>query len=274
MVLLGVIDQTADGRFPGGSGQGTLRGASDRASLRVSSYTLPPHAMSLLLRRIALLVPIVLASVACQRADASSGATATARAPVDTLPDSVLVQKVDKGRVKGPDGAMWVVMISDYQCPYCKQWHDSSMATLERDYIAPGKIRFAYLNLPLSSIHPHARNEAMGALCAGAQDRFWDYSSALFSEQASVRGMSTVYPLVHRLAKDLALDSSAFAHCLQSRAVQQLLDNDIQQAQRAGVQSTPSFIIGDFMVQGALPWTDFRRAVDTAMVMMRRKGPR
>lgn len=230
--------------------------------------------MSPLIRRFALFVPVVLALVACQRADASSGATAAARTPADTLPDSVLVQKVDKGRVKGPDGAMWVVMISDYQCPYCKQWHDSSMVALDRDYIAPGKVRFAYLNLPLSSIHPHARNEAMGALCAGAQDKYWEYSNALFGEQASVRGMSTVYPLVVRLARDLALDSSAFAHCLQSRAVQQLLDNDIQQAQRAGVQSTPSFIIGDFMVQGALPWKDFRHAVDTALVMSRRKGPR
>lgn len=230
--------------------------------------------MSRLMHRVLLLAPVLLTLAACGRADASGGATASSRAPVDTLPDSVLVQKVDKGRVKGKDGAMWVVMISDYQCPYCKQWHDSSMTNLERDYIAPGKIRFAYLNLPLASIHPHARNEAMGALCAGAQDKYWEYSNALFGEQASVRGMSTVYPLVKRMAQELALDSSAFAHCLQSRAVQQLLDNDIQQAQRAGVQSTPSFIIGDFMVQGALPWKEFRNAVDTALVMSRRKGPR
>jgi len=201
-------------------------------------------------------------------------AVTPAATSTDTLPDSVLVQRVDAGRVKGPAQGMWVVMISDYQCPYCKQWHDSAMAALDRDYITPGRIRFAYLNLPLTSIHPHARAEAKAALCAGAQGRYWEYSAALFDAQPNVRSMSDVGPLVRRISRDLALDSVAFQHCLASRAVEGVLDNDIGQAQRAGVQSTPSFIIGPFMVQGALPWPDFRRAVDTALLVARNKGSR
>ena len=49
------------------------------------------------------------------------------------------------------------------------------------------------------------------------------------------------------------------------------VNNDIAQATQSGVQSTPSFIIGDFLVQGALPYADFRKAIDTALVMHAKK---
>lgn len=193
----------------------------------------------------------------------------------DTGIDSATVANADRGRVQGPDSAMWVVMISDFQCPYCKQWHDSSMKRVERDYIAPGKIKFAYLHLPLTSIHKHARAEAEAAMCASAQGKFWPYSEALFAAQPTVGAMVSVEPLIARIAKELKLDEAAFAACRQGNAVRALVNNDIAQATQSGVQSTPSFIIGDFLVQGALPYADFRKAIDTALVMhaKKRKAP-
>lgn len=236
------------------------------------------------LRAAALVLCTVLA--ACGRADASGrqgktdatpAATATtkgASATTDTLSDSAIVATADRGRVKGPDSAMWVVMISDFQCPYCKQWHDSSMKQVERDFIAPGKIRFAYLHLPLSSIHQHARAEAEAALCAGVKGKFWEYSESLFAAQPTVGSMTDVTPLLTRIATNLTLDPRAFAQCRASKAVAALVNNDIAQATQAGVTSTPSFIIGDFMVKGALPYKDFRQAVDTALaVRAKRKTP-
>lgn len=213
-------------------------------------------------------------------ADAKAAPTAAASvvpAPAarDTGIDSATVANADRGRVQGPDSAMWVVMISDFQCPYCKQWHDSSMKRVERDYIAPGKIRFAYLHLPLTSIHKHARAEAEAAMCASAQGKFWPYSEALFAAQPTVGAMVSVEPLIARIAKELKLDEAAFAACRQGNAVRALVNNDIAQATQSGVQSTPSFIIGDFLVQGALPYADFRKAIDTALVMhaKKRKAP-
>ncbi len=214
-------------------------------------------------------------------ADAKAAPTAAASVvPVptarpDTGIDSATVANADRGRVQGPDSAMWVVMISDFQCPYCKQWHDSSMKRVERDYIAPGKIKFAYLHLPLTSIHKHARAEAEAAMCASAQGKFWPYSEALFAAQPTVGAMVSVEPLITRIAKELKLDEAAFASCRQGNAVRALVNNDIAQATQSGVQSTPSFIIGDFLVQGALPYADFRKAIDTALVMhaKKRKAP-
>ena len=231
-----------------------------------------------ILRALALLAGIG-AAAACGRADAASRAAkpdavaqataaATGATPAnDSLANIALMQKADRSRLQGPENAMWVVMISDFQCPYCKQWHDSSMAQLKRDYIDTGKIRFAYLHLPLESIHPHARAEAQASLCAGVQGKFWEYADAIFDNFGTARGMSDVSPLLSRIAKDLALDVPTFDKCRVSAPIASLVNNDLAQAKQAGVQSTPSFIIGSFLVQGAMPYKDFRKAVDTALVM-------
>lgn len=237
------------------------------------------------LRRLAVLALLIGGTMgtaaSCGRADAAnrsgtaSAATANAATTTsDTLSDSVLFRRADRGRIIGADSAIWVVMISDYQCPYCKQWHDQSMASLKREYIDAGKVRFAYLHLPLTSIHPHAQAEAEASLCAGVQGQFWAFSEALFASQGIVKTMSSPAPLFGRIADELKLDTKAFDRCRTSPVIAKLVANDIRQATQAGVQSTPSFLIGDFLVQGAIPYADFRRAVDTALVVARTRASR
>jgi protein-disulfide isomerase len=217
---------------------------------------------------------------ATQSAAAPSAATAavagsaTAGSAAAADPARELQTRADASRLLGADTAMWVVMISDFQCPYCKRWHDESMAKFRRDYIDRGKVRFAYLHLPLESIHPHARAEAEASLCAGAQGKFWPYADAIFGAYDATKGMSNVTPLLTRFARELSLDLPAFEQCRTSPAIRDLVTNDIAQATRAGVQSTPSFIIGEFLVQGALPYPDFSKAVDSALVVAKNRKAR
>ena len=191
----------------------------------------------------------------------------------DTLADSITIQRADRGRLMGRESAMWVVMISDFQCPYCKQWHDSSMANLKRDYIDAGKIRMAYLHLPLSN-HRHARAQAEASMCAAVQDKFWPYADALFREQRAFQPVDNPTSKFDDIAREVALDLPSFNRCRKSNAVRMLVVNDERQASQARVQSTPSFLIGDFLVQGALPYKDFRKAVDTALALVKSRSSR
>ncbi|MGQ0641881.1 MAG: DsbA family protein, partial [Gemmatimonadaceae bacterium] len=91
--------------------------------------------------------------------------------------------KGDLARIQGaPSAKTWFVIVSDFQCPYCKQWHDSAGEALRREYVATGKIRVAYVNYPLGQ-HRHAVATAEAAMCAGLQDKFWEYHDALFAAQ-------------------------------------------------------------------------------------------
>ena len=79
----------------------------------------------------------------------------------------------------GPANAPIVIVeFSDYQCPYCTQWHDTTYKPLLAAY--PGKIRLVYRNYPLP-FHQNAFAAAEAALCAGDQNTYWQYHDALFA---------------------------------------------------------------------------------------------
>ena len=67
---------------------------------------------------------------------------------------------------------------------------------------------------------------------------------------------------------------TSFTRCRKSDAIRLLVENDERQATQARVQSTPSFLVGEFLVQGALPYKDFRRAIDTALVVAKSRRTR
>ena len=86
----------------------------------------------------------------------------------------------DQGRILGAANApLWVVIFSDFQCPYCKRWHDATDAVLRERYVKTGKVRLAFLNFPLRS-HQHAQPAGEAAMCAAAQGKFWEFHDNFF----------------------------------------------------------------------------------------------
>ena len=119
--------------------------------------------------------------LACSKSSSASAATTSAAGIAG--PDSLLLRRADHARILGsPAATVWVVEVSDFQCPYCRQFHDESYAELKHAYVDSGKIRLAYVNFPLDS-HPHAWEAAESAMCAGAQGKFWPMHDGLFETQ-------------------------------------------------------------------------------------------
>lgn len=76
-----------------------------------------------------------------------------------------------------------VIEYSDYQCPFCKNFHP----TLKRVLTEYGdQINWVYRHLPLESIHPEARPMAHASECvaeAKGNDAFWQFSDLLFGQK-------------------------------------------------------------------------------------------
>src|SRR5579863_5436527 len=78
----------------------------------------------------------------------------------------MLQQIAAKGRVKldldgfqmlgSKTAPVTMVEFTDYQCPYCRQFHVAVFNELKKNYIDTGKVRFYSRDLPLDSIHPNA----------------------------------------------------------------------------------------------------------------------
>lgn len=180
-------------------------------------------------------------------------------------PDSNITL-ADLSRIQGSATApVWVIEVSDFQCPYCKQWHDQTYATLRDQYVKTGKIRLAYVNFPLDS-HVHAWPAAESAMCAGAQGKFWPMHDALFATQNHWEATSSPAPIFDSLAKATGLDMKRWHDCVSSGLMKPLIAADHDRASRAGAAATPSFMIGDKILTGAQPIEELRKAIDSAQV--------
>jgi protein-disulfide isomerase len=159
-----------------------------------------------------------------------------------------------------------IVEFSDFQCPFCKRFHDATLPMLKERYIDNGKIMMIYRDLPLD-FHALAKGAAVAAYCAGAQGHFWEMADALFDGQERLG--SAYY---NALAARLGLDTDAFKSCLTDPAAEAKVTRDVADAASLGIDGTPAFFIGRVegdrvidaeYVSGAQPFPVFARILDS-----------
>jgi protein-disulfide isomerase len=191
---------------------------------------------------------------------APSSARPAAASP--STPTDPLVVAADKGRIAGdPNAKTWLIVASDFQCPFCKEWHDQSYKTIYDEYVRPGKIKVAYVNFPLSQ-HQHAMATAEAAMCASAQGKFWEFHEALFATQKGWERLPSATAVLDSIAGAVAVDKAAWKQCIESGKMRPMILADRDRSSAAGVKSTPTFLIGNQLLSGALPVDSLRMALD------------
>ena len=163
------------------------------------------------------------------------------------------------------DAPVTLVEFSDYQCPFCQRFFATTLPALKKDYIDTGKLRFVYRDFPLE-MHPHAREAAVAAHCAGEQVKYWEMHDALFQYQAALAPAQ-----IAERARALGLDSSRFDQCLTSGRHTASIERGLADGAAAGVQGTPGFVVGKTQpgdtiqgtpIRGAQPLETFRRIIE------------
>jgi protein-disulfide isomerase len=146
-----------------------------------------------------------------------------------------------------------IVEFSDLECPFCKRFHQT-MLTIEKEYVATGKIAWVYRQFPLEQLHPKAPKEAEATECVaelGGNDKFWQYLDKIFAITPSNNGLDLA--LLPKIAKDLGLDVKSFEACLASNKYASKVQADIAEASSAGGQGTPfAVIISETPIKGDL----------------------
>lgn len=162
------------------------------------------------------------------------------------------------GYVHGPEDApITVYEFSDFGCPYCAKFALETYPALHREFVATGKVRWAYVPFVMGTF-PNGGEAAKAAECAGEQDRFWVMHDRLFASQREWKGSSSADTLFLQYARELDLDTGRFESCYrENRGGERLaLQNYVADALR--VRATPSFFINGRLVEGALPIDAFR----------------
>lgn len=187
----------------------------------------------------------------------------TAQAPQQQAPapEGRVAVSLDDDPVVG-SGSVNVIEFSDFQCPFCGRAFSDAVAGIKADYVTSGKVKFAYRDFPLDSIHPQAVPGALAANCALEQGKFWEYHDKIFQNQNAMGDAS-----YKQWAADLGLDATAFNNCYDTQKYASEVQKDFQDGVNAGVSGTPTFFIGNdargyIKIVGAQPYSVIKAAID------------
>jgi protein-disulfide isomerase len=223
------------------------------------------------------LVALSLPLAACANKDGNGAANSQPPASNLQPPASNLqgfdLTAADKARQMGSETAkVWFIMGSDFECPYCKLFHDETWPRIDREYVQTGKIRVAFMNHPMSlkppvgSMHPLAIPAAEAAMCAASQGKFWAMHDSLFMNQDKWAKGGNPQPVFEALAQSVGVKMDDWKSCVSSHAPQMMIEGDFAKTTHAGIEGTPSFIIGnELSVVGAAPYPKFKEAIDAAL---------
>jgi len=187
-----------------------------------------------------------------------------------------------RGTTKGPSGGsaydglatlgqanapVTIVEYSDFQCPYCKRFHDDAFQQIKTQYINTGKVKFVWKNYPLS-FHPFAEKAAEAGQCVLEQgnDQFWQYESTVYTNQAQLSDDN-----IKLWALQTGVDAAKFNDCYTSGRTAALIAAQMQEGQQKGVTGTPGFRVygpGDTtgqLVVGAQPFSAFQTVIDAKL---------
>lgn len=162
------------------------------------------------------------------------------------------------------DAEVFLIEYSDLECPFCSSFHQTAKQVFE-EY--NGKVAWIYRHFPLDSIHPNAREAALGAECVAAQagnDAFWSFADEVFSNQ------QTAFTRLADIASEVGVDKGAYETCVASATYAENVDSDYQAGLDVGVTGTPgNFVMNKdgeiWTVYGAVPYATLKEAVEEAL---------
>lgn len=136
--------------------------------------------------------------------------------------------------VKGhPDAPVTIAVFTDFECPYCKQMAPMLDQVFEKNRETT---RIVFKNMPLR-FHKFADPAARAALAAGVQGKFWEMHDILFGAPELSDNV------IASAAGKLGLDIARFNQDMNSPAIRQQINQDLHDAQTAGVTGTPTVFI-------------------------------
>jgi protein-disulfide isomerase len=184
------------------------------------------------------------------------------------------MKKIDmSGRpVRGnKDAKVVVVNYDDFQCPFCSRMHETLFPEILKEY--GDRVKFVYKDYPLSEIHPWATHAAVDANCLNAQsnDAFWDFADYIHSNQREVNSQKTREAQFAAIDHITALqgqkhdvDQTKLQACVKAQN-EDLIKASLREGDNLGVSATPTLFINGHQMDGALPISEVRAALDLAL---------
>ncbi len=151
------------------------------------------------------------------------------------------------------------VLFADFQCPYCKQFHDEVYPQLKKEFIDTNKIKFTFADFAF--LGEESKQAASASRCALEQNKYWEYFDYLYNHQAGENEGGFSDENLKTFAEVLGLDKTKFNSCIDSAKYKTTIENLTKSASDAGVSSTPTILINGLKFEGVLPYENLKQII-------------
>jgi protein-disulfide isomerase len=156
-----------------------------------------------------------------------------------------------------PEGNVTFVEFFDYNCGYCKRAMDDMLALMKDD----PKLKVVLKEFPV--LGPGSVEAAQVAVAVRMQDKTGKKYLEFHQKLLSGRGQADKARAL-AIAKDIGLDMGRLDKDLMSAEVKATLQESFKLAEALGLNGTPSYVIGDNVVIGAVGLDTLREKVNTS----------
>ncbi|MBM10233.1 MAG: hypothetical protein CMF69_11840 [Magnetovibrio sp.] len=181
----------------------------------------------------------------------------SASADIAKLDDAI--KPIIIGRVDAP---VTIVEYASLGCSHCAKFHTETYPKLKKEYIETGKVKLLFRDFPLGT---PALAASMIARCAGPS-RYLGFVNIFFRSQKDWSQANDPLGALKKVARFGGLSGDDVDQCLRQ---QKLIDHLQEIARKAnskhGINSTPSFLINDKKISGALEYKEFRALIEKAL---------
>jgi protein-disulfide isomerase len=162
------------------------------------------------------------------------------------------------------DAPVKILEFADFECPSCGGFATVTEPDVRTRIIDPGLANLTYYDFPLTQ-HRNTLAASNAAACADEQGKFWPMHDRIFQGQDEWNGEATDVPkpFFKRYAGEVGLDVAKWESCYDARKYRKRIAANLADGLRHGVNSTPTFIIGNKMYPGLRSYDELKKLVDS-----------
>ncbi|KQV82715.1 DsbA family protein [Rhizobium sp. Root1220] len=154
--------------------------------------------------------------------------------------------------IGNPKGDITIVEFFDYNCGYCRHALTDMQTMLEKDK----NVRFVLKEFPILGPESVAAHKVSDAFRKLAPEKYSEFHIALLSSEGRADEASAI-----EVAQSLGINEKQIRDEMAKSSSDDSVKETYQLAQSLGITGTPSYVIGNELVQGAVGFDDLETKV-------------
>ena len=166
----------------------------------------------------------------------------------EQIPTVPQVSKNIESAVFGaPESKVQLTIFADYQCPACIYFEKTIGEELYEKYVKTNKITATYKNFPLTQ-HKNALRDALSALYALSQGKYWEFSIQMYALEGQKQGDIVTDAERVAIGTKIGLDPVEMQKSLDEGWYMNQIIKEKNEGEAMGLEGTPSiYLNGNIM---------------------------